>query len=205
MKKSNLITNLVASILCLCTFSNTLWSQEKNTNTIQFIQGDSTYTITKSSDIVYLKKNQFSIRYFSKPYDSDKSKFYAMRVAALTDAKDTIVLKNEKKTENISYFEPGTGIAPGENEMYDIIYFSQHAHHYLMFENQKDKRAYFISKYNDLVELEWRIFGVNFKDKEMKFTDFKKSAFYLVFFYDKNLNDKIDKEELKIVTIKFLD
>ncbi len=200
MKK--ILNKKIIVSISLFTISLTNFAQENINNSITFIQGDSVYKINNKTDLVNLERKPFSIRYFSKPYDSKNHQFYSVQVAILQDPIDTLILKTGQNTENISYFEPGTGMAPGSNGMYDTIVITNTAHHYLTYENENDKKVYLISENKDNLELEWKISAAYYEEKDVQFIDLKLSTLYFVFFIDNNLNGIIENGELKTVITK---
>jgi hypothetical protein len=199
---NNLNFPIAVSLLFMTIFSN-CFGQGNIINSITFVQGDSIYNINKNSDSVKLERKPFSIRYFCKQYDSKNEKFYSAQVATLDNPYDTLILKIGQKTKDIPYFEPGTGMAPGENGMYETIFISNSGHHYLTYENEKDKRVFKISKHKEVLELEWKISDAFYDEKEVQFSELKISTLYFVFFIDNNLNEIIDNDELKVITAKF--
>ena len=170
---------------------------------ISFIQNGQVITVTKNSESIQLARKPFTIRYYAKQYNSKKEKFYAAQFAVLENANDTSFAKIGNKTEDIPYFQPGTGFAVDENGMYSEIFIANDGHHYLTYESEEDKRAKLISKNNDLLELEWDISGVFYENKDLQFSELQLSTVYFVVLIDGNLNGKIDKEELKIIQITF--
>lgn len=200
MKK--ILSKKIIISISLFTISLTNFAQENVNNSITFMQGDSIYKINNKTDLVNLERKPFSIRYFSKPYDSKNRQFYSVQVAILQDPIDTLILKIGQNTENISYFEPGTGMAQGSNGMYDTIVITNTAHHYLTYENENDKKVYLISENKDNLELEWKISAAYYEEKDVQFIDLKLSTLYFVFFIDNNLNGIIENGELKTVITK---
>jgi len=149
-----LLLSINITALFLLTSSPGLYAQENVSNSITFIQGDSSYTIFKSSDSVILERTAFALRYF-------------------------------------------------ENERYDTIIISNTGHHYLTYENEKEKRVNLISRNQDILQLEWKISAAFYEEKDIPFSDLKLTALYLVIFIDNNLNDIIDNAELKIIKLVF--
>ena len=194
---------LIFVSIFLLTISSSCFGQENIINTITFVQGDSLYKINKNTDSIKLDRNPFSLRYFGKQYDEKNEKFYSAQIAVLDNPNDTLIIKIGQKTKDIPYFEPGTGMAPGENGMYDTIFITNTGHHYLTYENEKEKRVFIISKNKDILELEWKISAAFYEEKDVQFPDLKISTLYFVVFIDNNLNGIIDNEELKIVRTTF--
>jgi len=180
------------------------YGQEKDlTSQITLSQEANVFQLKQKTETVLLERKPFSIKFFNKKYNSDKSLFYSMQVAVLANPADTLILTSEKKIDKIPYFEPGTGMAPGYSNMYDTIFITNEGHNYVTYENESDKRANLISEKDGILELDWKIIAANYKEKDVPFDLLKLNTLYFVFLNDRNLNGKIDKEELKIVIAKF--
>ncbi len=170
---------------------------------ITFLQGDSSYIVFIDNDSIKIERKPFSVRFFCKKYEEKNEKFYSVQVAILDECYDTLLLKVGQKTINIPFFEPGTGMAPGENNMYDSIFISNEGHHYLTYENDKEKRVFLISSNENILELEWKIFGAFYRDNSVSFSDLKLPFLYFIVFADRNLNGIIDNNELKKIKVVF--
>jgi len=176
---------------------------QESQNNLKFIQDDSTFLISKNIDSISLDRKAFALRYFCRPYDEKRRKFYSAQIAILENPKDISSLKIGQNTKDIPYFEPGTGMAPGANEMYDTIFVTNTAHHHLIYENEKEKRAFLVSRSKDILELEWRITAAFYKERDIQFSELKLKCLYFVVFIDNNLNEIINENELKIIKVKF--
>ncbi|MEW6468405.1 MAG: hypothetical protein AB1458_05740 [Bacteroidota bacterium] len=175
-----------------------------NLNTIKFIQGDSTCIISGFPDSITLDKKPFALRYYCKVYNSKKGKFYSAQVAILDNATDTAFAKVGQKLEDIPYFQMGTGFASIKGKGYDTAFVSASGHHYLFYENEKDKRVTRVATHpGGVLELEWRILALNHDGENVSFHELRTDNLYFVIFIDQNLNGVIDKSELKIMKIKF--
>lgn len=170
---------------------------------IYFHQDNRTFLISKQSDSLVLERNPFSIHYYGKKYNSKKEKFYSAQIAILDNAEDTLLLKSGKPTYEIPFFEPGSGLAPYENGMYDTVFITNSGHHYLIYENENEKRVNLISQIENYNEFEWKIKAVHYQGKNISLSDITINTLYFVIFMDRNLNEIIDTNELKIVTIHF--
>lgn len=173
-------------------------------NDVAFVQGDSIYVVSAESDTIELERKPFSIRYFGKRYNPDQRQFYVAQIAVLDNRKDIGVLTVGMSRENTTYFEPGSGMAPGYNGKYDTLFVTDKGHHYLLYESENDHRVGLISKKANILELEWKISGVNFNQtKNLSFNEMKNSTLYFVILLDRNLDGVIDEGELKVVTVNF--
>ncbi len=173
-------------------------------NNVTFIQGDSIYLVSADRDTIEIDRKPFSIRYFGKRYNPEQKQFYAAQIAVLDNRKDIGVLTVGKSTENIAYFEPGSGMAQNENCNDYIMAVNESGHHYLIYENESHRRVDLISKKANILELQWNVSGVNFRQtKDLSFSEMKKSTLYFVIFLDRNSDDIFDEGELKVVTVNF--
>jgi len=175
----------------------------KSTEKIKFLQGDKVYEISAGAiDSITIDRKPFSIRYFSKRYDGDNNKFYSAKIAVLDRAPDPDSLKIGTSANDIPFFEPGTGMAPGANEMYDTMFVNNEGHHYLTYESDTAKRVYLVLEEKGDLELEWKISAVNYQGTSAPLSELKLDHVYFVIFIDRNLNQKVDPGELTIVKVK---
>ena len=173
----------------VCALAFKSFGQIKQNDNLVFVQGDSLFVVFKNSDTILLERKPFAMRYFCKQYDSKNEKFYAAQIAVLENPMDTLQLKLGQKTQDITYFEPGTGMAPGENELYDAIFITNMGHHYLTYENENQKRAFLVSKTEDKLELEWKITTAFYEEKDVQFKDLKLPfLFFVVYKYMDRIN-----------------
>ena len=184
--------------------SHRLEGQALINNKVTFIQGDSVYVVSADRDTIEIERKPFSIRYFGKRYNPEQKLFYAAQIAVLDNRKDIGVLTVGMSAENTTYFEPGSGMAQNENCNDYIMAVNESGHHYLIYENESHRRVDLISKKANILELQWNVSGVNFRQtKDLSFSEMKKSTLYFVIFLDRNLDDIIDEGELKVVTVNF--
>ncbi len=178
-------------------------AQSKDYTTITFWQHDSAKIITKSTDSIILKKQPFSITFYSKRYDSKNEKYHALQVAVLKDAADTLKLVVGKSIEDIPYLASGSGMATGASGLYDAMMIDNEGHHYLYYEDEAERRVSRVAIVKELLELEWQISGAFMDNEDVSLSDLKLPALYFVFFADRNLNEAIDQHEIKIVKVRF--
>lgn len=172
-------------------------------NYVIFIQGDSLYKISKEVDSIVLYKQPFAIRYFSKKYEMKNKNFYSAQIAVFDNTDDIDRLEVGQHTKDIPYYEPGTGITMDETRVYESAYITNTGHNYLTYENKKNKAVNLISQKGDMLELEWIISKVVYKEKIVKLPDLQLPYIYFSIFIDRNLNDVIDENELKKVKVTF--
>jgi hypothetical protein len=193
-------TNRFYFTTMLC-FSLTIHAQSQG-NPLKFIQGENTYVISQDIDSITLNREPFAMRYFCKPYNGKKQKFYAAQVAVLTNRADLRSFHVGSSMEDNPFFAPGTGMAPGESGLYENIFIGDSGHHYLFYESEKGKRVTLIAKTKKFLELEWNVRGV-FEGKDMTFSKFPRSVLYFAIFIDGNLNNTIDENEFQVVKVNF--
>ena len=124
-----LIQNLVKTkntfiSICFLLSSNNIFSQINIPSKIKFLQADSIFAINKDYDSITLYRDSFSIRFFSNQYDDKKEKYYATQIAVLSDEKALDDIKIGKTLAEFSFFDIGTGMAPGYNNMYDTVFIT---------------------------------------------------------------------------------
>jgi hypothetical protein len=197
-KLQQILTSLILFFTTICLFS------QEQTNKLSFLQDDIQTQLNKKTETVFLKRKLFSVRFMNEKYDEETSQFHSMKVAILSNPKDTLILATEKEIDLIPFFAPGSGMAPGVNNMYDTIFITNNGSHYIIYDGEDDNRAYLISKENQTLELEWKILAANYKDKFFQLDKLKLSTLYFVLLIDKNLNDIIDENELNIVIVTFI-
>lgn len=195
MKISILLLFFVISKIC--------FSQINVPNTITFIQGNNRYISNNQNDILIIERKPFTIRYFIKRYDVKKETFYAMHVAVLDNAQDTIGLYVGQKINEIEFFMPGTGLASSENGYYESIFITNKGNHYLFYQDENDNRSQLVSSLNNFLELDWHISSAIYQEQQYSIEMLKMQSLFFVFLKDNNLNEVVDTNELKIIEVKF--
>src|SRR6186997_522880 len=165
-------------IILLGGHSTILMGQTDTLNDVIFLQGDRNYKITAEYDSIKLDKKPFSIRYYCNKYDESFEKFYSAHIAILPSIDDYSSLKVGSNTIGIPYFEPGSGIAVGENEMYESAHITNTGHHYLYYEYDEESRVKFISKNGKLLLLEWQISAFYYDNETIQIQDLKLSNLF---------------------------
>lgn len=182
---------------------------------IRFIQNDRIIPVNEPINEITLNKEPFSIRYFCRRYNVDRKEFYVAQVAILL--KDDNQATVGKKLEEITYFEPGTGLAASENGKYKTAFISHpnRGHHYLFYENENRTRVDLISVNKDnVLELNWNISSFYHEKNDNTTFEFDESnivpiselnlnELFFIILIDKNLNKQIDEGELLKINVKF--
>lgn len=200
MTQKQYLKVLILTIAIISTYTS--HGQVSLINKVTFVQEGSSFVITKHTDSIILGREPFSIKYFGRKYDASGGKFYSAQIAVIDNQTDTVQLLGQP-LKNITYFQPGTGMAPGVNGMYDTVVITNTGHHYLIYENEKEKRVNKLSKNGDYLEFEWKISAAFYQGKDVQFSELKLSTLYFIIFMDRNLNRIVDTDELKVVKATF--
>ncbi|MCC5920805.1 MAG: hypothetical protein LAT68_06680 [Cyclobacteriaceae bacterium] len=166
-----------------------------------FQNGNKT-TIDQASKTIGIERDEFSLRFYNKKYDTENKMFYAARIAAFTDISEFDKIKLGMLKSEIPYFKTGSGMAPDRSGMYEALILKNSGHHYLPYENSESKRVNFLNEVNDLARLEFEIKSIYHENVEVKMANTTLNEFYLVFLIDKNLNGIIEEGEMNKITIK---
>jgi hypothetical protein len=172
------------------------------TDYITIYQDDTEVEVGSEEQEIQIRRAKFAIRFSSKRYNSSKEQFYAAQIAAFLDKSELSKINEGMSTEDISCFEPGSGMATGSNGFYESIIFNNAGHHYLYFENKKERRVNLISENNGILRLEFPITKLYINEKDVTLEQADVSEFYLAILIDRNLNNVIDKGEVTKLTIK---
>ncbi len=169
---------------------------------VSIVQNGEETVIKKQEKTVKLDKAPFSIRYFNKKYDPESKKFYSARITAFENKTKFKSLKAGVKRSSTPCFKPGTGMAASKSGKYSGLFFTSHAHHYLFYENEADKRVDSIGKKGDKLKFEFPVKKVYINDNQKKMSEIGLSEFHLAIYIDRDLDDTVDKNELRKITIK---
>ena len=183
---------------------NNVSAQRKATiDTIQFIQGDDIHPLIKENDTITLDRDEFHIRYHAKKFDPNKKKPYALRIALMQHPDNKI--HPGTNVETVDYFRLGTGMANSDNT--ELI-IADAGNNYIFYQNENEKRADLLSQNGDdlLLDIDVKSLYVpisNLDSKSVELKDTHMKDLWFVIWYDADLNNKIDKGELKKVHLKF--
>lgn len=196
MKKTFLILIGILTITIAC---KSLKSNKNNHNSILLYQNGKETVIAKVDQIT-IKKNNFSLRFYNKMYNPKTKEFYAAQIAAFLEPKQLETAKIGMKINDVIYFGPGSGMATHRSGKYECIFF-KYGHHYLMYNNESDKRLNLLKSENELHKFEFEINSIKFKDKEVSLSETTISTLYFAILIDRNLNGIIDENELTKMTV----
>lgn len=152
-----------------------------------------------------LKKSAFSLEFEVFPYQSGSDQWYAVQVAATADSGNLKYFREGDITGENPFFEPGSGMAPAENNIYDCMFIGESGHHFIYYENDSDRRAEIIMKKpNGKIRLKWTIPVFCIQKTETPIENTTLDHFFIMVFIDENLNKKIEKGEYNLVKINLI-
>lgn len=198
-----LLILIIFTFLQACKTSKNSNSLSEEERTKIFIYQNNEEQVVPDQEATFnLKKEKFSIRYFNKKYQAKNEAFYAARVAAFTDKSELASIQTGMKAEELSFFAPGSGMAPSEAGDYDYIIFNNYGHHYLIYEKRSGKRVKVLENFGDFKKLEFEIKGFYEEGNPVEIANTSMEEFYLAIYIDYNLNKIIDEDELHLITIQ---
>ncbi len=172
-------------------------------DTIQFIQGDNVHPLLKENDTITLDRDEFHIRYHAKKFDPNKKKPYSLRVAVMDHPDNKIHAGTN--VETVDYFRMGTGMA---NDDVNLLIIADGGNNYIFYQDENERRADLLSQKGEdlLLDIDVRKLYVpisNLDSKAVELKDTHMKELWFVIWYDADLNNKIDKGELKKVHLRF--
>jgi len=199
---------LLSNSSCITTKKSTN-SQSENIETVFLLQNGQQTIINEDIATIAIKRDSFSLLFFSKPYNPDTKEFNCVQVAAFLDQGELSKFETGMLLSDTKCFAPATGMA-AYNGGYRYLIFTNDAHHYLFYENADKRRLNLVRTANDHLLLEFEINNLwlnksNSSNKDKVITTMSATdldEFYLAVLNDRNQNDTIDKGELKKLTIK---
>ena len=190
-------------VFLLVGINNVSAQRKAKIDTIQFIQGDKAHPLLKENDTMTLDRDEFHIRYHAKKFDPNKKKPYALRIALMQHPDDKI--HPGTNVETLDYFRLGTGMANSDNT--ELI-IADACNNYIFYQNENEKRADLLSQNGDdlLLDIDVKSLYVSVSkldSKSVALKDTEMRDLWFVIWYDADLNNKIDKGELKKVHLRF--
>lgn len=171
-------------------------------NTIYIYQNNKLIPVNKDYSEIDLLREEFSLRFYNKAYKPKKDEYYAAQIAAFKNRNDIKKYSIGMNIEELECFAPGTGMATRGN--YEYLYLTTSGHHYVHYKNKNNKRLNLIDKIKDYLLLEFEINRTFINDNSVPLSEVQINNFYLLIFIDRNLNNIIDKKELKLIKINLI-
>ena len=203
MNNTNKLYILIIGILVLTQSCKSLKKAtvESKTAEITLYQNRNEKIIPKGTNSIAINKDEFSLRFYNKKYNSETEKYYATQIGAFLDPNDLEKIKVGMKTQDLPCFELGSGMAPDISGKYESLIFNNSGHHYLSYENSNSKRLNLLKTEKEYRKLEFEINRLYLNNKDVSMKETELSTFYLAILIDENLNGIIDKGELTKLTV----
>ncbi len=190
----------VLIIVVLQTFAIDVYSNNRKFEKVEIYQNG--IEIVGKDNVFYLDTAAFSLRFYNKTYDVINKKFYATRLAAFYAKEQIPDIKTGVSISSVPCFKPGTGIAASREEGYTALVFNSKAHHYLFYQDEKNKRVNKIGEKRAYSLFEFSTDSLSFYGEKESMQKTKVSQFYLLLLTDRNLNGIVDEGEYKLLTIR---
>lgn len=206
IKSLNLIGVLVVGMIGLqaCQSTKKVTDNHRHaTADVTIYQNSREIPITKLKQTVTLDKSKFSIRFYCKRYDDVSNQFYSAKVSAFLKKSNFNKIHEGMKTAGHSLLMDGLGMAAPESG-YKYLWLRPRGYHYLFYEDSSSERVDLIGKRGKYLRLEFDISRLHYNHEVVKMSKTGLDKFYIALFIDKNLNDIIDKGELKKITIELV-
>ncbi|WP_400079014.1 hypothetical protein [Winogradskyella sp. R77965] len=205
-------TNKIRPLLLLIGISvlthscKSLKSQKKSTESkfdqLFLYQNGKEKIISQESESITIDKNNFSLRFYNKKYNSEAKEYYSAQVAAFLDIEDLDKVKIGMKKQELSCFNSGSGMAPDYSGKYENLIFNSTGSHYLIYKNSDSKRLNLLNSINEYQKLEFEINRLYYNNASVSMKDTQLSTFYLAILIDRNLNGVIENNELTKMIIQ---
>lgn len=204
--KPTLTIILACLALCACTSSKKLnRSANIETDKVYIVQNGWQTEVGNKMKSIELEKEAFSIRFLSKPYNSEKKEYYAAGLVAITDEAELHKISTGMQENETAYFELGSGLAAHKSTGYEgELFIDAIGQHYLYYENESSKRVNLLKKMDELLLLEFDVERFNRNEKTTVISESTLNELHLIIYIDRNLNEVIDKGELYKMTVRFV-
>ena len=176
---------------------------QKFDNSIKIIQNNLIEVVASENATIKLNKSPFQLQFDNKFYNSKKEHHNATQIAFLNPNEESVMIEEGMPLSLIPYFESGSGFSADEDGGYSTVIINNYGHHYLYYENEQDHRIDLVSKNKGIGTFQWNIDRFYYNDRDMPITKFPLQKLKMVVVTDFNQNNKIDENELRIITIEF--
>jgi len=168
-----------------------------------FIQNSDKTEILSETSSLTLKREPFTLQFRNAFYNTRKEQFYSVQVALIEKEEDLAHIEEGMPVSLIPYFETGTGMPADENGFYSSAVLNSYGHHYLYYENEKNRSVRLLSKKEGTGRFEWDVERMYINGKDYPVSKIPLTSFYFVCLNDSNLNGIIDSGELYVVKLHF--
>lgn len=194
------MTRLFQFVLTVVFVIGTASINAQSTN-INIIQGEKVFELKPGNHSILLKKKPFVIRTNVKKYKANSKQFNAIQLSVRHTNEG--MCQAGQIISDIPYFAPGTGMATEEKDAYPYLFVNNEAHHYFSFQNKHKKRVKFVNKKDGFVTVEIVVAGFHENAQDIQIEDFKRQELFLDFLINKNLDLRIDPDELTQIHLRF--
>lgn len=184
-------------------FVSNLITAQQFANEITLVQNATSKFISKENDRINLKKQPFTIQFYSKFHNSKKENFNGLKVTIVKNEANLQVIEEGNPVNLIPFFEEFSAVLPDSDGFYSAVVISDYVHHYLFYENDANKNIKLISKKNDIGLFEWNVDRFYLEGKEFPIQSLKENKLTFIFLNDFNSNKIIDADELRVVRVQF--
>lgn len=192
---------LVAVVMLAGCASQGGWTEQDKAVFIK--QGDRMIKLEELESSLTLNPAPFSIVFTNRPYNFKAKQFYAAQIGATKNKAAYDPVTEGQSSGSVPFFRLGTGMAAGEGNRYTSLILNDEGHHYLGYGENNDTRLNLIKrKANGLLELEFPIEQIS-DGSEMPVSEIAGRELYLLIYMDRNLNNTIDRGELRKVILQF--
>ncbi|MEM6963665.1 MAG: hypothetical protein AAF573_02795 [Bacteroidota bacterium] len=165
-------------------------------------QGERKIAIQSEHDTIILSKEKFSVSFNLEKDDDVAQKYHAVRMVADIDPEIFVQFETDKKFEEIPALALGTSLAGPRATPYKCIFFHDQAHHYIFYSSEAERRANLVAKENEQLRLSFDIENYCMQDLEVNIKDSNFEEIFLVFVFDKNLNETVEADEMVKIEIQ---
>lgn len=171
--------------------------------TVSIRQNGAEYLLNPNENTLQLQRKKFSILFYNKAYNEYRGEFHAAQLVVFSQKEPWNEVREGKSIDNLPCLEPGTGMAPDESGQYETLIINAFGHHYLYYENEVNKRVKWAGRWKNYIKLQLDVNKILVDESEQKIEETTFQVLYLALFIDRNLNAKIDKDELTKMELKF--
>lgn len=170
-----------------------------------FHQESAVVILSAGETEVTVRKKYFGFQFLVERYDLDMEHRHAIQVAAFQEKSAQDKIKVGMKTTDLACFRPGSGLSASSEEGYQHLFLNKNGHHYLFYENEENKQVKLVLNKGNLLRVHYGINSLYVDGRYESLKDTEVTEIYLAILYDRNGNQLIEKDELRKVTLKFID
>ncbi|UTW61678.1 hypothetical protein KFE98_16940 [bacterium SCSIO 12741] len=181
------------------------WSflpKQKPHEVLSYVQHGKETVIAENQSEILIDREDFGLRFFSKRYNSVNKEYYSVQIAAFRNKDSWELIQEGQKLNETACFGRGMGMAAGQAG-YEALFIRKNGHHYLFYEDGESGRVELLEERGEYLKLEFQISQFSYNGKTVAVGQSKYPEIYLAILTNRNLNDKIDKGELRKLKVRF--